>query len=118
VAFGIVNPSRCAGNEALGDAFVKVTDDHRADCVLHGGGRIAAWETCASWADRHQGAAVFEVVTTFALVIGLVVVTVFQPGVGMNATAATLDAKAVQDYASPRRRCTRSISAEYYSERW
>src|SRR5262245_29689323 len=42
----------------------------------------------------------FEVVTTFALVIGLIVVTVFQPGAGINANPATLDAKAVQQYTS------------------
>ncbi|HXJ44712.1 MAG TPA: dicarboxylate/amino acid:cation symporter [Bryobacteraceae bacterium] len=43
----------------------------------------------------------FEVVTTFALVIGLVVVKVFQPGVGINADPATLDAKSVAAYAGP-----------------
>ena len=43
----------------------------------------------------------FEVVTTFALVIGLVVVNLFQPGAGINANPATLDAKSIQDYAGP-----------------
>jgi aerobic C4-dicarboxylate transport protein len=42
----------------------------------------------------------FEVVTTFALAIGLVVVKLFRPGVGINADAGTLDAKAVEQYAS------------------
>src|SRR5215510_4394934 len=42
----------------------------------------------------------FEVVTTFALVIGLVVVKTFQPGAGINANATTLDAKAVEQYAT------------------
>jgi aerobic C4-dicarboxylate transport protein len=40
----------------------------------------------------------FEVVTTAALLIGLVVVKVVQPGAGINADPATLDAKAVQQY--------------------
>lgn len=40
----------------------------------------------------------FEIVTTLALVIGLVVVNVFQPGSGMHATAATLDTKSVASY--------------------
>lgn len=43
----------------------------------------------------------FEVVTTFALVIGLVVVKVLQPGVGLNANPATLDTKSIAAYAAP-----------------
>ncbi len=43
----------------------------------------------------------FEVVTTFALVIGLVVVKVLQPGAGLNANPATLDTKAISAYAAP-----------------
>lgn len=41
----------------------------------------------------------FEVVTTLALVIGLVVANFFQPGAGVHATAASLDAAAVAQYA-------------------
>ena len=41
----------------------------------------------------------FEVVSTLALVIGLIVVTLFRPGVGFNADPASLDANAVADYA-------------------
>jgi aerobic C4-dicarboxylate transport protein len=41
----------------------------------------------------------FEVVTTLALVIGLVVVNTIKPGAGFNADPATLDAAAVQSYA-------------------
>ena len=42
----------------------------------------------------------FEVVSTIALVIGLVVVNLLKPGVGVNADAATLDAHAVAQYTS------------------
>ena len=41
----------------------------------------------------------FEVVSTFALAIGLVVVNVLKPGAGFNADPATLDASAVAQYA-------------------
>ena len=41
----------------------------------------------------------FEVVSTAALFIGLVVGNVTKPGSGFNVNAATLDAKSVQDYA-------------------
>src|SRR5688572_21312935 len=42
----------------------------------------------------------FEVVTTFALLIGLVVANVFRPGDGFNADPATLDGKAVAKYTT------------------
>ncbi len=41
----------------------------------------------------------FEVVSTFALAIGLVVANVLRPGAGFNVDPATLDGKAVADYA-------------------
>jgi aerobic C4-dicarboxylate transport protein len=43
----------------------------------------------------------FEVVTTLALVIGLIVVKTVQPGAGVNANAATLDTKSIQQYTAP-----------------
>ena len=42
----------------------------------------------------------FEVVSTVALAIGLVVISVVRPGAGFNVDPATLDAKAVADYAN------------------
>ncbi|HKE83699.1 MAG TPA: dicarboxylate/amino acid:cation symporter [Vicinamibacterales bacterium] len=41
----------------------------------------------------------FEVVSTIALVIGLLVINVIRPGDGFNVDPATLDANAVADYA-------------------
>ena len=41
----------------------------------------------------------FEVVSTFALAFGLIVMNVVQPGKGFNVDPATLDAKSVADYA-------------------
>ena len=41
----------------------------------------------------------FEVVSTFALAIGLVVVNLWKPGAGFNVDPATLDAAAVSQYA-------------------
>ena len=40
----------------------------------------------------------FEIVSTLALIIGLVVANVFVPGAGVHANAASLDAKAVAGY--------------------
>src|SRR5205814_9733461 len=42
----------------------------------------------------------FEIVSTIALLIGLVIINVLQPGVGINANPATLDAKAVAAYTA------------------
>lgn len=41
----------------------------------------------------------FEVVSTIALIIGLIVVNTLQPGVGMHVDPATLDTKAVEAYS-------------------
>ena len=41
----------------------------------------------------------FEILTTIALVLGLVVVNLLEPGAGMHVNAATLDAKAIAEYS-------------------
>src|SRR3990170_6904126 len=41
----------------------------------------------------------FEIVSTIALVVGLVIVNVVQPGAGMNVDVAQLNAKALESYA-------------------
>ena len=40
----------------------------------------------------------FEVVTTMALIIGLVVINILRPGAGMNIDTGSLDTKAVESY--------------------
>jgi aerobic C4-dicarboxylate transport protein len=42
----------------------------------------------------------FEVITTLALIIGLVVINFLKPGVGMNVNPSTLDAKSVASYVT------------------
>ena len=42
----------------------------------------------------------FEVVTTLALVVGLIIANLWQPGAGMNVDPATIDAKSIQQYAA------------------
>jgi aerobic C4-dicarboxylate transport protein len=43
----------------------------------------------------------FDVVSTIALIVGLIIVNVVQPGAGMNIDPASLDAKAVAQYTGP-----------------
>lgn len=42
----------------------------------------------------------FEVVTTLALIIGLIVINILKPGVGMNVDVTSLDTKDIQNYIS------------------
>jgi aerobic C4-dicarboxylate transport protein len=103
IALGIVNPTVAQAMKPLGDGFVKVIRMIIAPIVF-----CTVVVGIGSVGDLRKVGRIgmkallyFEVVTTFALLIGLLVVTVFQPGAGINATADTLDAKAVQDYAGP-----------------
>src|SRR4029077_17350613 len=43
----------------------------------------------------------FEVVSTIALIVGLVIVNVVHPGAGMNVDPATLDTRAIASYTAP-----------------
>ena len=47
-----------------------------------------------------KGIVYFEVLSTIALIIGLIVGKVFEPGAGMNVNAATLDASAIASYTT------------------
>lgn len=42
----------------------------------------------------------FEIVTTLALIVGLLVMNIIKPGAGMNVNPETLDAKAVEQYTA------------------
>ena len=42
----------------------------------------------------------FEIVSTFALMIGLVIINILRPGVGMNIDPSTLDMKAVESFTN------------------
>ncbi|MBN3261916.1 dicarboxylate/amino acid:cation symporter [Pectobacterium brasiliense] len=84
----------------LGDGFVKLIKMIIAPvifCTVVTG--IAGMESMKS-VGRTGAAALlyFEVVSTIALIIGLVVVNVVKPGVGMNIDPSTLDASAVAVY--------------------
>jgi aerobic C4-dicarboxylate transport protein len=48
----------------------------------------------------------FEVVSTIALIIGLVLVNVLKPGAGMNVDPATLDTKSIASYTAPGKMAT------------
>src|SRR5678815_2213131 len=43
----------------------------------------------------------FEVVSTIALIVGLVMINVLKPGAGMNVDPSSLDTKSIAAYAAP-----------------
>ena len=101
IVLGYVNPARAIAMKPLGDAFIRVISmiiTLIIFCTVVNG--IAGMENLKK-VGRVGGLALlyFEIVSTIALLIGLVVGNVVRPGSGFNVNVATLDAKAVADYA-------------------
>jgi len=102
VLLGHFYPETGAAMKPLGDGFIKLIKMIIAPiifCTVVTG--IAGMEDMKK-VGRVGGKALlyFEVVSTIALFIGLVVVNVLKPGVGMNADVSTLDTKALGAYTS------------------
>ena len=101
VALGYLSPERAVAMKPLGDAFIRLITmiiTVLIFCTVVTG--IAGMQDLKK-VGRVGGKALlyFEIVSTIALVVGLVVGNVVHPGSGFNVNAATLDAKAVSDYA-------------------
>ncbi len=102
IALGFYFPAFATQLKPLGDAFIKVIKMMIAPvifCTIVSG--IAGMNDVKKVGRVGLKAIIyFEVITTFALIIGLVVVNVFKPGVGMNIDPTTLDAASVTNYVS------------------
>ncbi len=101
IALGYWRPATAIAMKPLGDAFIRLITmiiTLIIFCTVVTG--IAGMEDMKR-VGRVGGKALiyFEVVSTLALLIGLVAGNVLHPGSGLNANAAALDAKAVADYA-------------------
>ena len=101
IVLGYVYPARAVAMKPLGDAFIRVITmiiTLIIFCTVVTG--IAGMENLKK-VGRVGGMALiyFEIVSTIALLIGLLVGNVVRPGSGFNVNVATLDAKAVADYA-------------------
>ncbi|UFS70794.1 dicarboxylate/amino acid:cation symporter [Geomonas sp. RF6] len=102
VALGYYAPETAVAMKPLGDGFIKLIKMIIAPvifCTVVTG--IAGMEDMKK-VGRVGAKALFyfEVVSTLALAIGLVVVNVIQPGVGMNADVTKLDTKALSAYTT------------------
>ncbi len=102
VLLGHFYPDTGAAMKPLGDAFIKLIKMIIAPiifCTVVTG--IAGMEDMKK-IGRVGGKALlyFEVVSTLALIIGLVVVNTLKPGAGMNIDPATLDTKSLAIYTT------------------
>jgi aerobic C4-dicarboxylate transport protein len=101
VALGYLSPARAVAMKPLGDAFIRLITmiiTVLIFCTVVTG--IAGMQDLKK-VGRVGGKALlyFEIVSTMALALGLIVGNVVHPGRGFNVNAASLDAKAVADYA-------------------
>src|SRR5580704_4936606 len=101
IAFGYLSPAKAIAMKPLGDGFIRLITmiiTLIIFCTVVSG--IASMQDMKK-VGRVGGKALlyFEVVSTLALLIGLVVGNLVHPGTGLNVNAANLDAKAVADYA-------------------
>jgi aerobic C4-dicarboxylate transport protein len=101
IILGCIDPARAIAMKPLGDAFIRLITmiiTLIIFCTVVAG--IAGMKDLRR-VGRIGGIALiyFEVVSTVALLIGLLVGNVVRPGAGFNVNAATLDSKAIADYA-------------------
>jgi aerobic C4-dicarboxylate transport protein len=99
---GFLNPSLGAAMKPLGDGFIKLVKMLIAPIVF-----TTVVTGIAKMGDLKRvgriglkGIVYFEVLTTFALAIGLIVGKVVRPGAGMNVNPAALDASAIASYTT------------------
>lgn len=100
ILIGAVYPAFAVQLKPLGDGFIKLVKMMIAPIIfttiVNG---IAGMEDTKKVGRVGIKALIyFEIVTTFALIIGLVIVNVARPGVGMNVDPASLDVKSVEGY--------------------
>ena len=102
-ALGYLAPETGAAMKPLGDGFIKLIKMVIAPIIFTTVVLGIAGSEDLKRVGRTGGLALlyFEVVSTIALVVGLVVVNTVQPGTGMNIDAKTLNAASVADYAKP-----------------
>ena len=102
ILLGVVEPALAEKMKPLGDAFIKLIKmiiPIVIFCTVVSG--ISGMQD-AKKVGRVGGKAIlyFEVVSTIALLIGLVVANVLKPGAGFDANPATIDSKSIADFTT------------------
>lgn len=102
IALGFLRPDLGAAMKPLGDAFIKLIKMMIAPIIF-----ATVVVGIAKMGDMKKVGRVgfkalvyFEILTTLALVIGLVVVNLFRPGDGIHADVKSLDTKEIAAYTS------------------
>jgi aerobic C4-dicarboxylate transport protein len=108
ILLGVFDPGLAAKMKPLGDGFIKLIKMIIAPvifCTVVAG--IAGMQDMKK-VGRVGGKALlyFEVISTFALLIGLIVANTLKPGAGFNVDPATLDTHAIAEYTAK----TKSLS--------
>ena len=105
VLLGHFMPSSGVAMKPLGDGFIKLIKMIIAPIIF-----CTAVVGIAGMEDMKRvgktgGIALlyFEIVSTIALVVGLVIINVVKPGAGMNIDPATLDASSIAAYTDPKK---------------
>lgn len=102
VVAGTIAPAFASGMKPLGDGFIKLIKmliPAIVFCVVvHG--IAGAGDIKKVGRVGVRAIVYFEVVTTIALVLGLALAYIFQPGAGMNIDTSTLDASALSVYVN------------------
>jgi aerobic C4-dicarboxylate transport protein len=102
IILGIFNPDLAVKMKPLGDGFIKLVKMMISPiifCTIISG--IAGMQDTKKLGRVGLKAIIyFEVVTTLALIIGLVVINILKPGAGMNVDPQTLDFKSAETYVS------------------
>ena len=105
IIIGSIYPSFAVQLKPLGDGFIKLVKMMIAPiifCTIVNG--IAGMENTKKVGRVGIKAIIyFEIVTTFALMIGLVIINILKPGVGMNIDPSTLDLKSVESYITTKK---------------
>ena len=100
ILIGNFYPSFAVKLKPLGDGFIKLVKMMIAPiifCTIING--IAGMQDTKKLGRVGLKAVIyFEVVTTLALIIGLVVINILKPGIGMNVDPSSLDTKSAEAY--------------------
>lgn len=103
IVFGVMFPTQAQAMKPLGDGFIKLIKMSIPPIIfctivlgIVGGSDLKKVGKVGLWSLLY-----FEVLTSIALIIGLVVAHVLKPGAGMNIDPVTLDASALAAYEKP-----------------
>ncbi len=103
IVLGVFQPSLAESLKPLGDGFIKLVKMMIAPIIFSTivTGIAGMQDTKKVGRVGVKAILYFEVVSTIALVIGLIVVNLLQPGAGMHIDPQTLDQTAVAKYVTP-----------------